>query len=128
MLIAMPGWSVQYSMTEVMIWQRAREDWGPMARSRSLLRSMQERTCERDLAPTKQMEVTKTSVEGSMGSSTPNCLACSSMDAMTGWISSSLAFLRMSCMNSLPCVAYGVARWYISQHSRVDMLDELTVY
>lgn len=84
MLIAIPGWSAQYSMTEVTIWLRAREDWGPIARRRSLLRSMQERTWERDLAPTKQMEVTKASVDGSMGSSTPCSLACSSIEAMIG--------------------------------------------
>lgn len=71
-----------------------------MARRRSLFRSIQDKTWERDLDPTKQIDVTNASVDGILTSSTPWFWACSSMDVITGSISSSPAFFRISWPNS----------------------------
>lgn len=71
MLTPVPGFSIQYSMTEVMICLLAASDFGPIGKRRDFVRSMQDRTWENDLEPMKRIEVTSASVDGINGSSTP---------------------------------------------------------
>src|SRR5271155_1840984 len=94
-------------MTEAMIWRRKAGKAAPRASRRSLQRSMQERTWDRDLEPTKQIDVTKTSVEARLGSGNPESRACCSTDSKIAAISESGAFRRIKPAISLPSAKKG---------------------
>lgn len=80
-----------------------------MARRRSLQRSIQDRTWERDLEPVKQIEVTKASVLGTRGSLTPNDNACDSIALKWGCRSASGALARIKRRISRAEDEYGVS-------------------
>lgn len=73
-----------------------------MARRRDLVRSMQERTWERDLEPRKRMELTSASVDCGRGSVTPREEASFSMEVKCSWISASGALAFSKRRISLP--------------------------
>ena len=92
-------------MTEATIWRRAASLCVPMESRRSLQRSMQERTWERDLLPRKQMLVTYASVDATRGFVTSWDRAMSCTASMRVPISESGALVRRSRRISQASVA-----------------------
>lgn len=115
MLTPTPGCSFQYCMTDSIICFCAADDELEIDTSRSLHRSMQDRTCDRDFDPMKQIHVTYASVLHRRGSSA-SVEACVWICSIIGSTSESGAFRLRRERSSRPSLLNGVSGKVSNDH------------